>query len=198
MLVALMVALVVFDLVVMAALYSIYAKRHDGGHILREVTEERQMLTELRRTVQEELAIAAARSRDYLDRVTKIATEAEQEVRSGSEVITREVETLAKTVSSKFQEPLAELSKRQAAIETMLRRVEKEKRDLQNTVNRAERLSQFFDNRVPYQEVLSELEDKKYIDARQMLASGTTPEDVARQLGMSPSEVRMLIGFATP
>lgn len=198
MIIALMIALVIFDLVVMAALYSMYSKRNDGDHVLREITEERQMLMELRRSVQEELEMAAARNRDYLDRVTRIATEAEQEVRNGSETIAKEVDTLAKTISGRFNEPLAELNKRQSAIEALLRRLDKDKRELQNTVNRAERLSQFFDNRVPYQEVLSEIEDKKYMDARQMLASGTAPEDVARQLGMSPSEVRMLIGFATP
>ncbi len=196
MIMALMIVLFVFDVFVMAALYSIYNKKTDGERILREITEERQMLTELRRTVHEELQITSARNRDYLDRITKLATEAEQEVKSGSATIASEVEALARSLAVKFQEPLQELSKRQSAIETLIRRLEKDKRDLQSTVNRAERLSQFFDSRVPYEEVLSELEDKKYIDARRMLASGSKPEDVAQQLGMSPSEVRMLIGFA--
>ena len=80
-------------------------------------------------------------------------------------------------------------------MDSILRRVEEEKATLQRLVARSEKLCQFFDERIPYEEVLAEIEDKKYADARALLARGKSARAVAQELGLSESEVRLVAGF---
>jgi hypothetical protein len=77
-----------------------------------------------------------------------------------------------------------------------LRRIEKEKQILLKSVSRGEKIARFFDKRLPYEEVLEDIEDKKYIDARHLLSQGIAPKQVAQELGMPESEINLMIGLA--
>ena len=125
----------------------------------------------------------------------RLATEAEQEVKTGGLTLAHEMEQVAAQLSGQFEEPLRELGKRQTYLEALLRRIDSEKLSLQKLLARGEKICRFFDNRVPYEEVLAELEDKKYADARSLLARGKAPAQIASELGMSETEVRLVAGL---
>ena len=192
----LLVSLVLLDMALLAAVFFLNRRQEAHIELVEEMTEERRLLTELRQSVHEELEAAHGKARETLDKATRLAAEAEQEVKSGGQTIATEMEAVAATLTERFAEPLKELGKKQSYLESLLRRVDQEKTVLAKLISRGEKICKFFDERVPYQEVLEEIEDKKYSDARSLLAKGKAPGAVALELGMSESEVRLVAGLA--
>jgi F0F1-type ATP synthase membrane subunit b/b' len=182
----------------MVAVYSLSRRRETHLELVAELTEERRLLADLRTTVQEELEAAQAKARSTLDRAVKLATEAEQEVKTGAQTIAKEMELVVSELTEKFADPLKELSRKQSYLESMLRRVEDQKTSLQNLLARGEKICRLLDSRVPLEDVIAEIEDKKYADARLLLARGRPPAAVAVELGMSETEVRLVAGLTGP
>jgi hypothetical protein len=194
----LLAVLIILDIGLLAAVFFLNRRQEAHIEVVTELTEERRMLSELRSTVQEELEASHVKARDTLQKITKIATEAEMEVKSGGQTIATEMTAVVTELTAKFEEPLRELARKQAYLDATLKRVEHEKSVLHKLIARGEKICKFFDERVPYEEVLHEIEDKKYIDARSMLAKGNTPAAIATELGMSESEVRLVAGLSGP
>ena len=193
----LLAALILMDLGLIVAVYLLSRRRETHLELVEELTEERRLLAELRTVVQEELEAAQAKARSTLDKAVRLATEAEQEVKAGGQTIAKELELVVAELTDRFSDPLKELSRKQSYLESLLRRVEDEKTSLQKLLARGEKICRFFDNRVPYEEVLAEIEDKKYADARLLLARGKAPGAVATELGMSETEVRLVAGLSS-
>ena len=63
---------------------------------------------------------------------------------------------------------------------------------LKKLVSRAEKLSQFFDDKVPYEELLGGYRRQKYTDARHLLSKGLTPSQVSSEVGLEESEVKLI------
>jgi hypothetical protein len=189
----LLIILFALDFVLLALVLS--ARRRplrDDVDMSREMAEERKYLNELRASIQEDLGNAQRKSREILDRVTKVAAEAEQEVKGGGTAIRTELDATISQISTRLEEPLARLAERQAGIEKLLQKLDRQKSLVQKLVERGEKICRFFDQRVSYEEILDDLEDKKYADARQLLVQGHKPEQVAKDLGISLSEVRLI------
>jgi hypothetical protein len=193
----LLIALIIIDFGVIAMVWRLSRKQVAHLEVLQDMAEERRMLTELRQTVREELDAAHRRAKDTLEKAARLAAEAEQEVKNGGQSISKEVETAISSAIQEMAEPLKEFSRKQAGMDAMLRRVEEEKATLQRLIARGEKLCQFFDEKIPYEEVLAEIEDKKYADARALLARGKSARAVAQELGLSESEVRLVAGFVS-
>ena len=193
---ALFVVLVLLDLVLFAMFFFLNRKQVEQGEALRSLSDERSLLEDLRQSVQEELALAESKSKDTLAKVHKIAMEAEQEVKLGSQQLSSELQGLSEQLTNKFEKLLEELRSKQMFVESLMKRIEREKSLLQKQVVRGEKLAGFFDKRISYQEVLEEIEDKKYIDARNLLSQGMEPENVAKELGMTLAEVKVVAGLS--
>ncbi len=192
----LLAALVLLDIGLLMAILALRKRQIVQIGMIEDLTEERRILTDLRNSIQDELEVAGIKTRETLEKVTHIATEAEQEVKMGSETLAKEMEKVVSQLSERFDGPLMDLSKKQTAIEMLIKRIEQEKVLLHKLVTRGEKICKFFDKRVPYEEVLQEIEDKKYTDARHLLTKGMSPETVAHELGLSESEVRLVAGLA--
>lgn len=192
---ALLFVLLLLDVGLMAAVFFLNRRQQSHIELVEELTEERRLLSELRTSVQEELENAQGKARETLDKAMKLATEAEQEVKSGGTTIATELEAVIGQLTGRFEEPLKELTKKQSYLESLLKRVEQEKVVLTKLISRGEKICKFFDERVSVEQVLDEIEDKKYADARSLLARGKTPSTVATELGMTESEVRLVAGM---
>lgn len=192
----LLVALVAADVFILVTLLRLKSRGDSAIEVALDMTEERRLLGELRQSVKEDLALAEAKARETLDKATKLAFEAEMEVKTGAQTITTELDQMVSQVAARLDEPVKEVGKKTQALDALLRRADKEKALLQGLIARGEKLAKFFDDKVPYQEVLEEIEDKKYQDARRLLAKGTSPRAVAQELNMSESEVRLVLGLA--
>lgn len=192
----LLIALILLDLALLAAVFLLNRRQDAHMELVEELTEERRLLSEMRTNVQEELEAAQFKARETLDKAMRLATEAEMEVKSGGQTIASEMQLVVSDLTDRFEKPLKEIATRQAYLETLLRRVDEEKSVMQKLIARGEKICRFFDSRVSFEEVLAEIEDKKYADARAMLARGKAPASIARELGLSESEVRLVAGLS--
>jgi len=193
----LLIALIVLDIVLIGAMIVLGRRQTEQGDVIAEMTEERRLISETASNIREEVHAGQQIFRESLERVTRVAAEAEQEVRAGTEHLTKEVEAIVAQLASRFEDPMRELTRKQQYVESLLKKIETEKVILQKVVLRGEKIAQLFDKKMPYQEVLSELEDKKYTDARYLLSKGMNPTQVARDLGMSESEVKLVAGLSS-
>jgi len=184
--------LLIIDFVLLIGIYYLAKSRSDNSSLISEITEERKYLSDLRTSVQEDLERTQQQNKNILKKVSQIATEAEMEVKTGSTHLTKEIESIISDLSKYFEEPLEKLSKKQRTLETLLRKIEKEKFLLNKSISRGQKLTKFFDEKISYQDVVSELEDKKYQDARQMLTRGVRPEEIAQELDLHISEVNII------
>lgn len=192
----LLILLIVLDLGLVGIIYIMSKKQGVHSDLLADMTEERRLLSELRSSVKEELASAELKNKDILNKVSKIAAEAEQEVSSSGSTLADSMQEIFSELNEKFEAPLKELAKRQAAIEAFNKKLNATKESLIKIVTRGEKLVEFFDEKVPYEEVIKEIENSKYENCRQMLAQGASVSDVAIELGISKSEVQLISGFS--
>jgi hypothetical protein len=191
-----LIALIVLDIILLVYVVRIGGRNVVTNNLLVELSEERSMLKELRNDVQEELAHAQKQSQIILERVKVIATEIDHDVKNNSQNIAKEIDSVLTSLAQKLDEPMKEISKKQIAIESLLKRMDREKLVLQKQLDRSEKMCMFLDKKVPYEEVLREIEDKKYQDARQLVAMGQHPDKIAKDLGLSSSEVRIIAGLS--
>lgn len=187
-----LVILGVLDIILLVSFVRLSNRQDDQVHLLSELTEERQLISALRSQITHELNSAEGRNRALMEKVAHLAMEAEEEVKSGGASLAQGLGEVVDQLSGKFEGPLQELARRQASLETLFRKIDQQKLSLKKMIDRAETLSGFFDQRVSYEQLLLDIEDKKYTDARQLLAKGHDPKKVAHELGISPSEIRII------
>lgn len=192
--VVLLSVLVFIDVVLLAAIIRLSRQKPTDYNTLREVTEEREMLSELRRSVFEELDSARKESQDRLNQMNQIAAEIDQDLKSSSQTIASQIEEIATEITSKLNEPVKKLAKKQLSLEALSHKVETQKEILNKSLMRAEKVCRFFDRNAKYEDVISEIEDQKYSTALQLIAKGLTPEKVASEIGISTSEAKLLAG----
>ncbi|MEZ4744215.1 MAG: hypothetical protein R3B45_17480 [Bdellovibrionota bacterium] len=192
MITALLIILFLLDIGLLFLFLNVNKKQESHSDLLTDLTEERRLLTELRNSIKEELTSAQERNKETVAKVSHIAAEAEQEMRSGGQSLASGMEEIITELGSKFDKPLKELAKRQASTTVLLKRLDQESNRLQKLINRGERLLKFFDQKTPFNDVLKEIETKRYEDCLSLLSQGMPSEKVATELGMSRSEVELI------
>ena len=190
--IVLLIILILVDVVLIGAVYFLGKNQFDPSGLVQELNEERQMLKEMRSALKEEIESAQARNQATLDQVSGIAAEVEMEIKTNSGSIDLEMKKIVAEIEESIEDPLRKLTRKQSSIEKMLRTLSVEKKSLQTTLNRAEKLSKFFSNSLPYEEVLEEIEDKKYVDAKHMITQGMPRNRIAEELGLSETEVDLI------
>lgn len=160
--------------------------------ILRELDQEHRLIKEMREAVREDLAQKHSEMKALYEKVAMIATETDMELKSGAHSLQAEMEHVMNDARLRLDNYLEQIDKRRTGFSALLKKASDERQLLQKALSRGEKLTKFFDSTVPYQDVLEELEDKKYVDARHMLARGIQPAQVARELGLQESEVQLI------
>ena len=184
--------LVFLDIGLLVAIFLLNRKQETHGDLLADLTEERRLLSELRDSVKSELSSAQISNKEIVAKVSHIAAEAEQEVKNSGQTLATGMEEIFSDLNIRFEKPLKELARRQASVETLSKRIDKERERLLKVITRGESLVKFFDEKTPFEDVIKDLENKKYEDCRHLLAKGVSEEQIASELGMSKSEVRLL------
>ncbi len=160
--------------------------------ILRELDHEHRLIKEMREAVREDLLQKHSEMKLLYEKVAIIATETDMELKSGANSLAQEMEQVLQDARTRLDEYLGQIDKRRTGFSSLLKKAQEERQLLQKALSRGEKLTKFFDSTVPYQEVLEELEDKKYVDARHMLSRGIPAAQVARELGLQDAEVQLI------
>ena len=189
----LLILLTVMDVVLLAVVFLMSRRKGNiPSSLMAEITEERHMLNELRESVREELRDASLKIQSATKNINRIAAEVDADTKGVASAIRTELESAASELCSRFTAPLTELEARQTALIKLYKQIDRQKEMLARTVNKGEQITKFFNNKIPYEELLSEIEEKKYDDARALLAKGISSQEIASQLGMSTLEVKLL------
>ena len=188
--------LIAVDLVLIGLVFIALRKKPqqavDQLQMLRDIDREHRLLKELREAVREDLAQKHAEMKALYERVALIATEADMDLKSSAEIMSHELDGVLDEARGKLEVFLADVDKRRSSLSTLVRKAQEERQLLQKALQRGDKLTKFFSTHVPYEDVLEEIEDKKYIDARQLLAKGMQPQQVARELGLGEAEVQLI------
>lgn len=186
------VVVALLDCGILYVLYLMYRKWQAHSQILSDITEERQIVSKLHQEVKDQIGQSEKRVTDLLAKVNQIAAEIEQEIKNSSETISKNIQDLVDDLTSQFEFPLKDLVDKRKSLETVLNQATKERKTLAALLSRSESYIKLFNHDLSYGEVIKEIEMKKYQEARSMLVSGNTEENVADVLGIPLSEVRMI------
>lgn len=192
MITALVIFLIIIDVILLAIVLRLGRQRINSLEILKELHEEKRHLKELQATFREETLQFQAQAKDLHQKMSQLATEAEMEIKSSSSVLSAELDRLLAGLSQKLEFSVEGITRHRSAISALIQKSQRERQLLNKSVSKAEKLLKFFNGKVPVDEVLEEIEDKKYVDARHLLAKGLTAEEVASEVGLSLSEVNLL------
>ncbi len=184
--------LVVLDLFLLGIVYVLGKRQVQPLEIMQDLAEDRRMLKELRQVVKEELEDGLTRMRSMLERVNTLAAEVEIEIKSSRTSMNKEMEEVLGQFSDNVGKIVGQITRKQSSLEKITRGAEQQGMVLSKAIARGEKLAQFFNDRLPYEEVLEEIQDKKYSDARELLSKGMMPQEVARYLNMPEAEVSLI------
>lgn len=193
----LLVLVLVFDICLLLYVYFSSKKQVRYTDLLNVFKEERLVLEEMRGSFKEEVSHAKKELKALCQRAETIVTESEMIFQQAKSNIDEASKELSSEISSHLSMSLLDVQKRCENLDRLMRQSEFNKNLLLKGIEKAEILTQFFNEKIPYEELIEEIEDKKFVDARTLLSKGVCAEDVARQVNMPLSEVRLLLGIST-
>lgn len=186
--------LAIADVILIIAFMGLQRRQFANQNIIRELTEERALLADLRESVRVELATAQSQARSLKDQVQVLATEAEQEVKRGVQQIAQEVEGIVATIGGKLEQPFQEMTSKQHFLMKLSKEIETQRELLNRLVNRAEQAAKLLQSVDKWEDIVDELESRRYSDIRAMVAKGLSIETIAKELGVSENEVKLVTG----
>jgi hypothetical protein len=192
MLIAMLGLLFATDLILIVAILRLKRGQSASAEVIRELTEERAMLADLRSQIRSEILSAQQQARQLKDQMQVLATEAEQEVRHGVAEITREVETIINNVSERLDGPMKSLHEKQHYLVRLAKEAQKEREILSRVVARAENIAKVLKSNGSWEDVVDEIEAKRMADMRALLTKGVNPEKIARDLDIPLQQVRLV------
>ena len=191
------ITIILLDFVLFYCLYFIYKKKGASSEILTEVTEERHQVKKLSQEVQMELYESQKKHRRIINEMKQLASEVQNELSISKESLEERVNTIYDNLSRELSSPMEEIVTKQNALQHLLKKTEKEKENLVRVIDKATRIISFFNDQVPYEKIIEDIENKKYSDTRRLLVQGVTPKKVAEQVGLSLSEVELIKNLAS-
>ena len=193
--VVLLVILILADIVLLGFIYVLSKKKAESPAVLQEIVEERKIINELRASLKDQVGTAQSEIKKQMDKMTVLVTEAEMEHKSTRELVNGETHSLLDGIEDRLNEPVALIKKKCDSVQRAIDKLKMERESLLLAIKKAETLTKFFNKNISYEDILEEIEDKKYVDARHMLSKGFDPTTIASQLNMPESEVELLASF---
>jgi DNA-binding NarL/FixJ family response regulator len=187
-------ALALADIILIVAFFSLQRRQTVSQNLVRELTEERALLADLRQSVCAELSEAQSHARSIKDQIQVLATEAEQEVKRGVQQIEHEANAIIVNISQKLDAPFQELTNKQHFLLKLAKDAENQRELLARVVGRAENAAKLLRAAENWEDIVDQLESRRYHDIRAMLSKGLSPEKIAKELGVTENEVRLVTG----
>lgn len=196
MIISLLVVLVVFDLFLLGLILSINNKQPDLVEVFKDINSEKKSLKNMVEGLKSDIDYNQDKQNECMKKMSSLANDVEMDIKNFKEIVSDDVKTVFNEFSNKFENHQAKIKEQKFSIESLIKKVNKQRLLLIKSVSRAEELTKFFSSEVPYEEVLTEIKDKKYQDARSLLTDGMPLKEVAKELGLSESEIRLMASLS--
>ena len=186
------IIIIMLDLLLFYGMFYIYKKKIAASELLAEVTEERQQIRRLSSEIKQELFESQRKSQRVINEVKQIASETQNEISVSKETLEKKIAEIYGDLTKELSTPMEEVVIKQNALQHLLKKVEREKENLNQVIEKSSKILSFFNEQVPYEKILEDIEDKKYLDTRRLLVQGVEPQKVAEQVGLSITEVELV------
>ncbi|MDD9950335.1 MAG: hypothetical protein OXT67_02095 [Zetaproteobacteria bacterium] len=190
------VILGISDLLLLAAIFYFRRGRVIDKQLLHDITEEHRRTHELMHKVKEEIMLAHDNENSKMRQMNQLAAETEQSLenfRLESEQLWRQQVTEMEQVIDQIIEK-SKLT--QVDLSVCLEKSKRCRDRLNRSLQRAETLAQFFSKDIPYDQIMRDIEMKKYEEAKRMLREGYDRQSVAAEVGLSMTEIDLIEGLA--
>ena len=180
------------------ALYAFYAFRKRlkllimSREDLRILVIERDKLEKLKSEILSSFQTETSQAKASLSQMKKLAFEIEQELTELKDSSKAKISQEFKLIESSQELAVAKVHKERSLLKKDLAIIKSERLGLHRTLNKTEKLLSLLSSKVKPDEVLEEIRDSKYAEARALLVKGTDPEEVSLEVGLSLSEVNYL------
>jgi chromosome segregation ATPase len=185
-------AIIAVDILLIAGMYILLRNQRGTDLAVSDLTAERELISNLQSTIKRDISTTNAEQKTMMSKLSKIAAEIEQEVSTQKSGITENLDEITSELAKEFETPLRELTRKQNALEALYKRLKHERSEVEKATSKAAQLTKFFNEKVPYEDILSELEDKKYMDARRLLSKGLSTDEVSSRLGLPIAEIEVM------
>ena len=153
---------------------------------------ERGELNTLRKSISADLARAEELSQETLQKLKALASQADYEWETLTSKIS-EVGPLLEAQSKKIiTESLQEANKSSLYLSKLCKQGEHIQIGLEDAVIRSQKLLRVIGSNAPTDELLNDIQDEKYAEARRMLSEGIEAHQVSKKLGITLGEVILI------
>ena len=160
--------------------------------LLRDLTQERCEIKNLRDDIHSQLKDVRQHVQEKTKQLQKMSSEVDKDVSEGKKVFHHAIEQMSEQFLSKISHLDELLNQKQENLKLSFRKTEHASHKLAKVIRRAETLAQFFKSDLACEDLLKDIEMKKYDDARAMLAKGHSREAIAEALGLRSVEIDLL------
>ena len=188
----LLITLVVVDLILIAIVFYRRSDQAVSPEILQEITQGKRELRELTQEIKDEIRISLEESQTIFKKINAIAAESDVLLNSYQKTLNDEVKGILDEFAHDQVRDQAGFQKSQDKLRRILSEAQSEGQLLKQNIVKAQKISRFFQKKIPYEELLEEIEDKKYMDARHLLAKGYDSAKVAEEVGLPINEVNLI------
>lgn len=192
----LVLLLVLVDVFLLWSVFKSKRNPDNALEALNAIAEEKKLISEMLDNLRYEIKTGRQDMSETLDSVKLVAAELDHEIKDYQTTICQDVQRIESDIRNMLEKPILEVSQKQIQLKKMYSKIERQKEVMLKVINKGEKICHFLDDKIPYEELLAEINDKKYTDARALLASGRSPKEVAIDLGLSESEVRLVAGLS--
>lgn len=193
----LLLILIFADLLLFLYVYKSSRSRGYSTHqLVLDIKEERRIVEELKVHLSDQIAQSKIEINKLAEKVTAMIAETEMDHEQVKKMVTEGSKELVDEFEHRVFEPLELIKKKYDQVERAVDKLRREKEFLLSAIKRAETLAKFFNKKIPYEELLEEIEDKKYLDARRLVSKGMSAKEVADSLNLTESEVKMIVSLS--
>lgn len=190
-------AIIGFDILLVFGMLMLMKQQKGTDLAISDLTAERELISSLSSKMKADISKTTIEQKSMMSRLSQIAAEIEKEVSSQKDGLGANLDLITTELAKEFEAPLRELTRKQNALAGLYKKLKHERIEAERVAQKASQLVKFFNEKVPYDEILSELEDKKYVDARRLLSKGVRPQDVSQRLGLPLAELEMMNQMAS-
>lgn len=186
-------------LFILEGLFFLYCTRWlASGKKLRErefarLDSERAELLELQQALAHDVAQAKQLAQETLGKLNKIGADAHAEWNDMASKIDSILGEVEKQTADLLAHQSTLATKHRLALEKACKDGVETNAMLNETLRSTKKILKFFDKNIPTEQIVKDIQAEKYSDARKMIEQGVDASAIAKKLGISHSEVALLV-----
>ena len=152
----LLIFVIGMDLVLLGLVYYLIKQRYNPFEVLKEISNERNILKEMREGIQIEINEKYKRIETLHRKITEIVSEVEHDVQKSIQTVSDEMTSVLDDFIQKLHISGDQISRQKDSFVYVIQKSTQKRDLLKKLVSISEKMSNFFNNKVPYDEVLED------------------------------------------